>query len=594
MRAVGVTRALPTLITSSFEDFSASARVIAGMADQAVAGIHMEGPYISPEDGPRGAHPREHVRAASLDDFERRQDAAGGRIVLVTLAPEVPGAVPLIERLVSRGVCAAIGHTAASPRQIADAIAAGATLSTHLGNGCASVLPRHPNVIWEQLASDALHASLIVDGHHLPASTVRALVRAKGAERTILVTDATAAAGSAPGRYRIGAVEGELGADGRVSLPGTPFLAGSSLTLDRAVANTARFTGLSIDAVIPMASTIPARLIGATPAGTVSAEWDPERFELQIIGVRPGSDRGQTGVRPAGADSDKKNARSDYGHCSPRLGGARRLPDRHHGDRVDRRVSRPPERRVLPRRPEVRSMADDRSELRRRHARRDAGGACRSCLQRRRIGDLVSVEEPLHHAVLLADGPRFPAHSPDDHGRVHRRSLRLLDGGDLHRLCGVLLHHQYRQHAQGRRQGDQPGNRGRDWRERDRRGDDGHVHPLQLRRRPRCGRLDGPLSRHPHHRPVLHVDSARLARGRGTGRHAGIARAVQILSGDAVGHRAVGDRDADAQRPGRHHGPAASARYGRHGQGRADVPDRDARRQHGQAGLHCRLGVGRA
>ena len=266
----------------------------------------MEGPYISPEDGPRGAHPREHVRPASVDDFERRQDAAGGRIVLVTLAPETPGAVPLIERLVSRGVCAAIGHTAASPRQIADAIAAGATLSTHLGNGCASVLPRHPNVIWEQLASDALHASLIVDGHHLPASTVRALVRAKGAERTILVTDATAAAGSAPGRYRIGAVEGELGADGRVSLPGTPFLAGSSLTLDRAVANTARFTGLSIDAVIPMASTIPARLLGMSPADTVSAEWDPESFELRIIGVRPGSDRGQTGVRPAGADSNQE------------------------------------------------------------------------------------------------------------------------------------------------------------------------------------------------------------------------------------------------------------------------------------------------
>lgn len=306
MRARGVTRALPTLVTSSFEDFAASARVIARMADEAVAGIHMEGPYISPADGPRGAHPRTHVIAASADDFDRRQDAACGRIVLVTLAPEVPGALPLIERLVSDGVRVAIGHTSASSQQIADAIAAGATLATHLGNGCASVLPRHPNVIWEQLAADALVASLIVDGHHLPAATVKVMVRAKGVDRTILVTDAVAAAGSVPGRYRLGAVDCELAADGRVSLPGTPFLAGSSLTLECAIANTVRFTGLPIDAVIPMASEIPARYLGTTTSGTVSADWDADRFELQILGVRPGSDLGQTGVRPPGADAPKE------------------------------------------------------------------------------------------------------------------------------------------------------------------------------------------------------------------------------------------------------------------------------------------------
>jgi N-acetylglucosamine-6-phosphate deacetylase len=144
------------------------------------------------------------------------------------------------------------------------------------------VLPRHPNVIWEQLAADGLFASLIVDGHHLPPATVKAMVRAKGVDRTILVTDAIAAAGSAPGRYRMGAVECELGADGRVSVRGTPFLAGSSLTMDRAIANTARFTGLPIDVVIPMASVNPARYLGTTTAGTVSAEWDEARFELKI------------------------------------------------------------------------------------------------------------------------------------------------------------------------------------------------------------------------------------------------------------------------------------------------------------------------
>jgi N-acetylglucosamine-6-phosphate deacetylase len=286
MRATGVTRCLPTLITSSFDQFARNARVLARLSDAGIAGIHMEGPYLSPDDGPRGAHPREHVTPARIDDFNRRQDAAGGRIVLVTLAPEVPGARPLIDRLVGSDVRVAIGHTAATPQQIGAAVAAGATLATHLGNGCAEMLPRHPNVIWELLAADALFASLIVDGHHLPPATVKTMVRAKGPHQTILVTDAIAAAGCAPGRYTIGGVCCELGENGRVSLPGTPYLAGSSLTLDRAIANTVRFTGLSVDAVIPMASTIPASYLGATTAGTVTADWDADASHLVIRRVQ--------------------------------------------------------------------------------------------------------------------------------------------------------------------------------------------------------------------------------------------------------------------------------------------------------------------
>jgi N-acetylglucosamine-6-phosphate deacetylase len=272
MRATGVTRCLPTLITASFDNFAACAGVIAGSANAAIAGIHMEGPYLSPEDGPRGAHPREHIAAATVDDFERRQEAARGRIVLVTLAPEVAGVLRLIEHLVATGVRVAIGHTAATPEQIADAISAGATLATHLGNGCAQMLPRHPNVIWELLGADAVIASLIVDGHHLPPATVRSMVRAKGPQRTILITDATAAAGCAPGRYTIGGVSCDLDAHGRVSLPGTSYLAGSALTMDRAIANTARLTGLPIEEVIPMASTIPARYLGLDTTDTACPE----------------------------------------------------------------------------------------------------------------------------------------------------------------------------------------------------------------------------------------------------------------------------------------------------------------------------------
>jgi len=282
MRATGVTRCLPTLITSSFERFAANARVLARIADRAIAGIHMEGPYICPDDGPRGAHPREHVAPPDVDDFRRRQDAADGRIALVTLAPERPGALALIEHLAASGVRVAIGHSAAATADIAAAIAAGATLATHLGNGCAQMLPRHPNAIWDLLAADGVVASLIVDGHHLPPATVKTMVRAKGPHRTILVTDAMAAAGCGAGRYSIGAVECALGEDGRVSLPGTPYLAGSSLTLDRAIGNTVRFTGLSIDEVIPMASTIPAAFIGTTTHGTVRAGWDAQAGELHI------------------------------------------------------------------------------------------------------------------------------------------------------------------------------------------------------------------------------------------------------------------------------------------------------------------------
>jgi N-acetylglucosamine-6-phosphate deacetylase len=270
MRATGVTRCLPTLITSSFESFAANARVLSRLQSPAVAGLHMEGPYLSREDGARGAHPREHVRAA------------GGRIVLVTLAPEAEGALPLVEHLVASGVRVAIGHTAGTPARIADAIAAGATLATHLGNGCAQMLPRHPNVIWELLAADGVFASLIVDGHHLPPATVKAMMRAKGERRTILVTDAVAAAGCEPGPYTIGGVRSELTADGRVSLPGTPYLAGSAVTLDRAIANAVRFTGLPIDAVAPMASTLPASYLGVTTAGTVTADWDAARGELHV------------------------------------------------------------------------------------------------------------------------------------------------------------------------------------------------------------------------------------------------------------------------------------------------------------------------
>jgi N-acetylglucosamine-6-phosphate deacetylase len=285
LRARGVTRFLPTLGTSSFERFAQCAKTLTQTHDPAMVGLHMEGPYISPEDGARGAHPREYVVAASRDDFLRRQEAAAGWIKLVTLAPEARGAIELIEHLVGLGIRVAIGHTAASPEQIRAAVKAGATLSTHLGNGCANQMARHPNVIWEQLAADELVASFIVDGHHLPPATVKAMVRAKTPARTLLVSDAVSVAGCAPGTYEVSGETVVLSETGRVSQPGKPWLAGCSASLDLCVVNAAKFTGLTLQRILPMASTQPAKYLGLQTAGQVTADWNAADFTLSNLKV---------------------------------------------------------------------------------------------------------------------------------------------------------------------------------------------------------------------------------------------------------------------------------------------------------------------
>ncbi|HEX7448403.1 MAG TPA: N-acetylglucosamine-6-phosphate deacetylase, partial [Pirellulales bacterium] len=172
--AFGVTGLCPTLTTQSFEclvhglgaiDFACQS-----MPDIApsVLGIHVEGPYFSTEDGPRGAHPIEHCRRPNWDEFRHLQEAAGGRIRILTMSPHFDEAPEFIARVTASGVIVAIGHTGASGAQIRAAVDAGARLSTHLGNGAHRLLRRHPNYVWDQLAEDRLMASLIVDGHHLP------------------------------------------------------------------------------------------------------------------------------------------------------------------------------------------------------------------------------------------------------------------------------------------------------------------------------------------------------------------------------------------------------------------------------------------
>jgi N-acetylglucosamine-6-phosphate deacetylase len=233
----------------------------------AIDGFHIEGPHISPEDGPRGAHPRQWVRPPDLDEFNRWQDAAGGRVRIVTLSPEWPDATRYIERITREGVVAAIGHTQAAATQIAGAVAAGATLSTHLGNGAHQLLRRHPNYIWEQLAEDRLMADFIVDGIHLDGAFIKSAIRAKTVGRSILVTDASAPAGATPGRYYLADQPVDLTEDGRVVLAGTDRLAGSALHMHRGVENLMRLAGLSLADAIRMATLNPARA-GKVPGRT--------------------------------------------------------------------------------------------------------------------------------------------------------------------------------------------------------------------------------------------------------------------------------------------------------------------------------------
>ena len=243
---LGTARLCPTLITAPLPDLIHGLRTIAAACDRypeiaaRVVGIHLEGPFISERDGYRGAAPGRRDPRPGLDRlFETLQDAAGGRIVLVTLAPERAGAIEFIGRATSRGVAVALGHTAADGPTIRAAVAAGARISTHLGNGIASTLARHPNPIWEQAASDELSASFIADGHHLDSRTLRVLARAKGPRRTILVSDASPLAGLPPGTYGEWAVD----PSGKIVVAGTPYLAGSNQGLEVGVRNLLAATG---------------------------------------------------------------------------------------------------------------------------------------------------------------------------------------------------------------------------------------------------------------------------------------------------------------------------------------------------------------
>ncbi|WP_166999432.1 N-acetylglucosamine-6-phosphate deacetylase [Paramicrobacterium fandaimingii] len=285
LTARGVTRFLPTVITASPAEMLARIRAITeargtdALASQTIAGIHVEGPSLSDQDGPRGVHPRAHIRPPEISELQRWLQASDGLLRVVTLSPHHAGTVEATKFLVSHGVQVAIGHTHADHDQITAAVDAGATLSTHLGNGAHSVLPRHPNYLWTQLAEPRLTAGVIADGHHLPDATLATMLAAKRDHGVFLVSDAVA---TPPTLVEGG--ESTVGGgvyfaeDGALRHTSTGFLAGSAQTIDVGVATVARITG-SLARAVTLASVAPARALGIEPHWSVGARADVLLFD---------------------------------------------------------------------------------------------------------------------------------------------------------------------------------------------------------------------------------------------------------------------------------------------------------------------------
>ena len=283
----GVTCFVPTLISATEESICHGLAVIAQARRQSekaaacIPYVHIEGPHISPLDGYRGAHDAAVVRPPSIAEFEQWRAAAEGMVGMVTLSPHYPEAPAYIAHVSSCGVHVALGHTHADSEQIRRAVDAGATLSTHLGNGLAGEIPRHRNPLWSQLVDDRLSASVIADGHHLPAELLDVILRAKGRSRVLLVSDSVALAGMPAGQYDT-PVGGHvtLREDGRLCVAGTELLAGSTASLADCVSGTMKLTGLPLAEVLPMATSHPGRFVGGRGHLQVGAYADLLRFRI--------------------------------------------------------------------------------------------------------------------------------------------------------------------------------------------------------------------------------------------------------------------------------------------------------------------------
>lgn len=259
---------VPTLVTAPVDLFVRNIEVIkSAMAEDEVchrmiAGIHVEGPFISGKDGARGAHNKRYVASADRKVLECILDTAGPLLKLFTVAPEVPHVVDLITMAIERDVVVSMGHTIASHKEIERAIEAGASCVTHLGNGIPAMLPRTDNPIYSFLSFDELTVMLITDGHHLPDSFIKTVIRACGVDRIVITSDAAPLAGMPPGKYVSLGGNVTLEPDGKLYIPSLGCLAGSSACLADCANHLFEHGLLDEEDVLKVTRDNPARLIG--------------------------------------------------------------------------------------------------------------------------------------------------------------------------------------------------------------------------------------------------------------------------------------------------------------------------------------------
>ena len=278
LAAHGVTSYFPTTVTAAIDQTLSALDHLASLIEQSEntpaqndgraqpLGIHLEGPFISHTR--RGVHPPAHLQRPTLDLFERFWQAARGRIRLMTIAPELEGAREVIAEASRRGVCISLGHTDADLEITRGAIAAGARHATHTFNAMRPLNHRDPGIIGAVLTDSRLTADIIADGIHLHPATVDLFLKSKGPDLAVLITDATAATGMPEGRYRLGGMEVEV-KDGRC-MAGEK-LAGSVLTMDRAVQNVMQFAHWNLQDAVRPATLSPARVMRLTQRGKLHA-----------------------------------------------------------------------------------------------------------------------------------------------------------------------------------------------------------------------------------------------------------------------------------------------------------------------------------
>ena len=282
----GVTAYLPTTVTAPLDHtLAALDRIAAAVENRArkdrarPLGIHLEGPFIS--HARRGVHPPEHLLTPSLALFERFWQAARGQIKMMTIAPELDGAIEVVAEAARRGVCVSLGHSDADTKSTQAAVAAGARHATHAFNAMRPLDHREPGIVGEMLTNPQLTADIIVDGVHVDPAVVRLFLKAKGAERAVLITDATAATGMPDGTYRLGSFEVEV-KNGKCMAEGK--LAGSLLTMDRAVSNVMRFADWTLQAALRLATLNPARVAGLRGRGEIEPGCEADLVVLSSNG----------------------------------------------------------------------------------------------------------------------------------------------------------------------------------------------------------------------------------------------------------------------------------------------------------------------